>query len=97
MESVGKSLEYQKQLQPGSWKGNAIELDTKSSNLIDVKIGYRLSPHPTALLHRWYSLVREKRQPKLDFLKSFLRVFDVDVAVLACSQVRAHLTVADVR
>ncbi|KAG8679446.1 Sister chromatid cohesion protein 2 [Ceratobasidium sp. 394] len=68
LESVGRSLEYQKQLQPGSWKG------------------YRLSPHPTALLHRWYSLVREKRQPKLDFLKSFLRAFDVDVAVLSCSQ-----------
>ncbi|KAG8687645.1 Sister chromatid cohesion protein 2, partial [Ceratobasidium sp. 395] len=29
---------------------------------------------------------REKRQPKLDFLKSFLRVFDIDVAVLTCSQ-----------
>ncbi|KAG8738993.1 Sister chromatid cohesion protein 2 [Ceratobasidium sp. 414] len=68
LESVGRSLEYQKQLQPSGWKG------------------YRLSPHPTALLHRWYSLVREKRQPKLDFLKSFLRAFDVDVAVLSCSQ-----------
>ncbi|CAE6432892.1 unnamed protein product [Rhizoctonia solani] len=68
LESVGRSLEYQKQLHPGTWKG------------------YRLSPNPTALLHRWYSLVREKRQTKLDFLKSFLRVFDVDVAVLACSQ-----------
>ncbi|QRW06425.1 proline-rich protein Rad9 protein [Ceratobasidium sp. AG-Ba] len=68
LESVGKSLEYQKQLQPGNWKG------------------YRLSPNPTALLHRWYSLVREKRQPKLDFLKSFLRVFDIDVAALSCSQ-----------
>ncbi|KAF8607050.1 hypothetical protein BDV93DRAFT_436800 [Ceratobasidium sp. AG-I] len=68
LESVGRSLEYQKQLQPGSWKG------------------YRLSPHPTALLHRWYSLVKEKRQPKLDFLKSFLRAFDVDVAVLSCPQ-----------
>ncbi|KAG8691558.1 Sister chromatid cohesion protein 2 [Ceratobasidium sp. 423] len=68
LESVGRSLEYQKQLYPGTWKG------------------YRLSPNPTALLHRWYSLVREKRQTKLDFLKSFLRVFDVDVAVLACPQ-----------
>ncbi|CCO30647.1 Protein rad9 AltName: Full=SCC2 homolog [Rhizoctonia solani AG-1 IB] len=68
LESVGKSLEYQKQLHPGTWKG------------------YRLSPTPTALLHRWYSLVREKRQTKLDFLKSFLRAFDVDVAALACAQ-----------
>ncbi|KAF8755190.1 Sister chromatid cohesion C-terminus [Rhizoctonia solani] len=68
LESVGKSLEYQKQLHPGTWKG------------------YRLAPSPTALLHRWYSLVREKRQSKLDFLKSFLRVFDVDVAVLSCAQ-----------
>ncbi|CAE7081849.1 unnamed protein product [Rhizoctonia solani] len=52
LESVGRSLEYQKQLHPGTWKG------------------YRLSPNPMALLHRWYSLVREKRQTKLDFLKS---------------------------
>lgn len=70
-------------------------LRLKPCEIYGLGTGYRLSPHPTALLHRWYSLVKEKRQPKLDFLKSFLRAFDVDVAVLSCSQVRTELTLPD--
>ncbi|KAI9443068.1 hypothetical protein H4582DRAFT_1808792 [Lactarius indigo] len=35
----------------------------------------------TALLHRWFSLAREKRGPKLDFLKALVRVFDVGTAL----------------
>ncbi|KAJ7600473.1 hypothetical protein C8J56DRAFT_910344 [Mycena floridula] len=35
--------------------------------------GYRLQPHPVALLQRWYSLVREKRTPRQDFLKSLVK------------------------
>jgi cohesin loading factor subunit SCC2 len=31
------------------------------------------------LLHRWYSLVREKRAPRQEFLKALVKVFDVDV------------------
>jgi len=31
----------------------------------------------TALLHRWFALAREKRGPKLDFLKAMVRAFDV--------------------
>ncbi len=34
---------------------------------------------PTALLHRWYSLVREKRATRQDFLKSLVKVFDVEM------------------
>lgn len=40
--------------------------------------GYRMLPSPIALLHRWYSLVREKRATRQDFLKSLVKVFDVD-------------------
>ncbi|KAH7906512.1 hypothetical protein BJ138DRAFT_1071604 [Hygrophoropsis aurantiaca] len=39
--------------------------------------GYRMQPDPMALLQRWYSLVREKRTPRIDFLKSLVRVFDI--------------------
>ncbi|KAA1473731.1 hypothetical protein DENSPDRAFT_882264 [Dentipellis sp. KUC8613] len=40
--------------------------------------GYRIQQStPVALLQRWYSLVREKRASKLDFLKALVRVFDV--------------------
>ncbi|KAG7088631.1 hypothetical protein E1B28_012603 [Marasmius oreades] len=37
--------------------------------------GYRLQPTPIAVLQRWYSLVREKRQARQDFLKSLVKVF----------------------
>ncbi|KAI0051083.1 hypothetical protein FA95DRAFT_1554896 [Auriscalpium vulgare] len=45
--------------------------------------GARTHGVPTALLHRWYSLVREKRAPKLDFLKALVRVFDLHTSLSA--------------
>ncbi|KAK2465765.1 hypothetical protein APHAL10511_002309 [Amanita phalloides] len=38
--------------------------------------GHRLQPTPVALLQRWYSLVREKRPTRQDFLKSLVKVFN---------------------
>lgn len=35
---------------------------------------------PVALLQKWYSLVREKRAAKQDFLKALTRVFDLNDA-----------------
>lgn len=37
-----------------------------------------MSPSPTALLQKWYSLVREKRATRQDFLKALVKVFDVE-------------------
>jgi cohesin loading factor subunit SCC2 len=37
----------------------------------------------TALLHRWFALVREKRGPKLDFLKALVRTFDMGTGLSA--------------
>lgn len=53
--------------------------------------GFRLHPSPTALLQRWYSLVREKRATKLDFLKALTKVFDVP-ASLQCTQDEIEFT-----
>ncbi|KAJ7903762.1 hypothetical protein B0H14DRAFT_2666173 [Mycena olivaceomarginata] len=39
--------------------------------------GFRLQPTPIALLQRWYSLVREKRATRQDFLKSLVKVFNL--------------------
>ncbi|KAI6042629.1 sister chromatid cohesion C-terminus-domain-containing protein [Pisolithus marmoratus] len=39
--------------------------------------GYRMQPEPTAHLQRWYSLVREKRTPRQDFLKALVKSFDI--------------------
>ncbi|KAF9806781.1 hypothetical protein IEO21_08541 [Rhodonia placenta] len=41
--------------------------------------GYRMTSGPTALLHRWYSLVREKRATRQDFLKALVKVFDIEL------------------
>lgn len=38
-----------------------------------------MSPSPTALLQRWYALVREKRATRQDFLKALVKVFDVEL------------------
>ncbi|KAF8552743.1 hypothetical protein OG21DRAFT_1477602 [Imleria badia] len=43
--------------------------------------GYRMQPEPTALLQRWYSLVREKRAPRQDFLKALVKAFDIPTAL----------------
>ncbi|KAH9961425.1 hypothetical protein BGW80DRAFT_1438760 [Lactifluus volemus] len=40
----------------------------------------------TALLHRWFALVREKRAPKLDFLKALVRAFDVGTSLIATQE-----------
>jgi cohesin loading factor subunit SCC2 len=40
----------------------------------------------TALLHRWYALVREKRGPKLEFLKALIRTFDVGTSLAATQE-----------
>jgi len=43
--------------------------------------GYRTQLVPTALLQRWYSLVREKRASRQDFLKALVKVFDVNITL----------------
>jgi cohesin loading factor subunit SCC2 len=37
-----------------------------------------MQPEPMALLQRWYSLVREKRASRQDFLKALLKSFDIN-------------------
>ncbi|KAI1793228.1 hypothetical protein LXA43DRAFT_1124268 [Ganoderma leucocontextum] len=41
--------------------------------------GYRMNPGPSALLHRWYTLAREKRATRQDFLRALVKVFDVEL------------------
>lgn len=48
--------------------------------------GYRLDPLPTALLQKWYSLVKEKRPARQDFLKAVVRAFDLDSTKLSSAQ-----------
>ncbi|EKM54090.1 uncharacterized protein PHACADRAFT_162472 [Phanerochaete carnosa HHB-10118-sp] len=42
--------------------------------------GYRMMPNPTSLLHRWHSLVRDKRITRQDFLRALVKVFDVELS-----------------
>jgi cohesin loading factor subunit SCC2 len=48
--------------------------------------GHRAHQTPIALLHSWYSLVREKRPVRQEFLKAIVRAFDVDVSQLSSTQ-----------
>ncbi|KAH7885125.1 sister chromatid cohesion C-terminus-domain-containing protein [Phlebopus sp. FC_14] len=48
-------------------------------------LGYHMQPEPAALLQRWYTLVREKRTARQDFLKALVKSFDVS-PVLTSSQ-----------
>jgi cohesin loading factor subunit SCC2 len=54
--------------------------------------GLRMQPTPTAVFHRWYSLVREKRSSRQDFLKAILKIFEIDPSSLACSQDEVDLS-----
>ncbi|KAI0292379.1 sister chromatid cohesion C-terminus-domain-containing protein [Russula brevipes] len=40
----------------------------------------------TALLHRWFALVREKRGPKLEFLRALVRAFDVGTSLATAQE-----------
>lgn len=57
-------------------------------------LGYRVHPNLTATLHRWYSLMREKRAVRQDFLKSIVKVFDIE-QTNQVSQVSAGPTILD--
>ena len=41
--------------------------------------GFRMNPGPSALLHRWYTLAREKRATRQDFLRALVKVYDVEL------------------
>ncbi|KAG8814407.1 Sister chromatid cohesion protein 2 [Serendipita sp. 401] len=48
--------------------------------------GYRCTTICTAVLHRWYSLVKEKRQTRMDFIRTITKCFDVDSTKLSARQ-----------
>lgn len=50
--------------------------------------GFVLQPNPVALLQRWYSLVREKRPTRQEFLKSLVKVYQ-DKPFIEYTQVRS--------
>ena len=41
--------------------------------------GLRADPTPTALLRSWYTLVREKRTTRMEWLKSLVKSTDIDI------------------
>ena len=71
----------------------------------DAVKGYRMLPGPSAMLQRWYTLAREKRATKLDFLRALVKVFDVELGKSSqvgplpliclptpCAEMRLHRT-----
>ena len=39
------------------------------------------------MLHKWYSLVKEKRSTRTDFLRAVTKCFDIDSTKLAATEV----------
>lgn len=50
-----------------------------------MRLGFRTSTTTTAVLHKWYSLVKEKRQTRLDFIRTITKAFDVDSTKLSAT------------
>jgi cohesin loading factor subunit SCC2 len=87
--SAKASFDYQKKLSDGrDIQGKARWFAVERQ--LTFGPGYRMQPIPTALLQRWYSLVREKRTSRQDFLKSLVKVFDLPIS-LHSTQVREGL------
>ena len=77
--SARASFDYQKKSVKGCISGMCFEPLLMNYVAESELLGYRLSPGPTALLHRWYTLVRDKRATRQDFLRSLVKVFDVEL------------------
>jgi cohesin loading factor subunit SCC2 len=49
--------------------------------------GYRITNTTvTAVLHKWYSLVKEKRTTRMDFIRTVTKAFDVDSTKLSATE-----------
>ncbi|SAM85354.1 related to proline-rich protein required for meiotic chromosome condensation and synapsis [Ustilago bromivora] len=46
--------------------------------------GFRVDSMPTAVLGAWYSLLRDRRATRLDFLKQIVKALDVNTAASEC-------------
>ncbi|KAG6372819.1 sister chromatid cohesion C-terminus-domain-containing protein [Boletus reticuloceps] len=77
--SARQSFDYQRVISPNIVQGRLTFESFDNTNFVTV--GYRMQPEPTALLQRWYSLVREKRAPRQDFLKALVKAFDIPTAL----------------
>ncbi|KAH0832222.1 sister chromatid cohesion C-terminus-domain-containing protein [Lanmaoa asiatica] len=77
--SARQSFDYQKVISPNNVQGQCTLIFCYDANF--VAVGYRMQSDPIALLQRWYSLVREKRAPRQDFLKALVKVFDIPTAL----------------
>ena len=84
--SAKASFDYQKKLNGANDIRGGLD-GLFVGQLLTLGAGYRMQPIPTALLQRWYSLVREKRSSRMDFLKSLAKVFDLPIS-LQSTQVR---------
>jgi cohesin loading factor subunit SCC2 len=88
------SFDFQRVVCTGPVRGEHREVETCEAHA-DSLSGYRTaatSGAPTALLRHWYTLVRDKRNTRLDFLKAITRGLDVNTASGKCTEL--HVTFA---
>ncbi|CAO1632103.1 unnamed protein product [Parajaminaea phylloscopi] len=64
------------------------QLQVQKDNLQMMR-GYRIDPSsgcPAALLDSWYTLLRDRRQTRLDFVKAMTKLLDIDTSSNECSE-----------
>lgn len=71
-----ESFTYQKSLAEGNVVHGMRQKFGERIYLTSSTPGFQM-PGPTALLHRWYSLVREKRTQRQDFLRATVKAFEL--------------------
>jgi cohesin loading factor subunit SCC2 len=86
LDSAKMSYNYQKAITGGSVFGTLSTVLYVLALILSLWTGYRMQPVPTAMLQRWYSLARDKRASRQDFLRATLKAFDFK-GDLATSQV----------
>ncbi|KAF8333610.1 uncharacterized protein EI90DRAFT_2994571 [Cantharellus anzutake] len=75
MDCAKKTFEYQTRL-----LGSKLS-EADSTESVDYLHGLRADPVPTALFRPWYTLVREKRTTRVEWLKSLVKSIDVDIEI----------------
>lgn len=89
LEAARESFNFQSRLDLGGLVEGASWVRHLGHQMLTaglLPIGYRGDP-PQALLYRWYGLLRDKRQWRLDFLRAMTKAFSVETGYDAqCSQ-----------
>jgi cohesin loading factor subunit SCC2 len=84
---VQAAFQYQQKLSDGQIVCGMTWFSCTWAVLLIYPSGYRITNTTiTAVLHKWYSLVKEKRTTRMDFIRTVTKAFDVDSTKLSATE-----------